>query len=119
VTKSQVYVTNTQAAIASPTHSLTLATEFDILGRWFNNYNTANSVNDAIISGSRSSGFASGTSFSISYGATCVTRPGVVYGYFSTTSASHRLSSFSTTGFTVVTSSSLVCDLNYWVFRHP
>jgi hypothetical protein len=119
VVKSQVYVTNTQAVVASPSVSMELGSTIGFIGNFANNWTGSNGAGDATISGSRSSGFASGTSFAVTYGATSTSRPGIVYGYFSVTSANHRLSAFGTTGFTVTTSSSLVCDLNYWAFRHP
>lgn len=119
VTNSQALMTSTQAVISSPSVSMELGSTIGFIGNFANNWVGSNGSTDATISGSRSSGFAAATSFSITYGATSTSRPGVVYAYFSISSTQHRLSAFSTTGFTVSTSTSVGCDINYWAFKHP
>lgn len=119
VTNSQVITSATQAIVASPSVSMELGSTIGFIGNFANNWVGSNGSTDATISGSRSTGFAAATSFAITYGATSTSRPGVVYAYFSISSTQHRLSAFSTTGFTVSTSTSVGCDINYWAFKHP
>jgi hypothetical protein len=87
------------------------------LGDLDNNAVNANGIRDTFIAGSASSGLGPQTAFSVTYGATVPARPGVVYAYFSATNTSHRLSAFSTTGFTVTTSASVTANLCYFAYR--
>jgi hypothetical protein len=89
-----------------------------IIGRFTNNKSFGNNPNDAIICASGNSLPGSFTSYSVLYGSTCTSTPGVVYSLYSGSTVSHVLSAFSNTGFTV-TCGLASAVLQYWCFRNP
>lgn len=95
---------------------------WNMTGKIQNNNAVSNSADDFIIAGATSAGLGTSGTYTITYGATCTTTPGVVYAYSqsSGTFQQHKLDSRNATGFTVTThtgAGSPNCNIHYWAFR--
>jgi hypothetical protein len=93
-----------------------------IVGQFSDNASNSNAPADCIIAGNSLAGLGAAQTWTITYGATSTTRPGVVYAYqqgtaSNATTPAHKLTNATTTNFTVWATISQNANLLYWAFR--